>query len=201
MDVIDVLGMFLSHLFPKLRQSLNLPLKLKMNSSSGDLLIDLEKTAATTSKKDENKYQGSSVATNKPLIITTNLPSDADYNIFEKNRRHYYLIDGPDRAKAVEPSFLYAPDKDIFTGQPRIPSPGGVTPLMSPRGGGLHSPRPGSALSNINEKEVPTFGVNDSNEDFKFQSFHLDYKYTPPPIKGPCCVCGDGIMGAVSNQC
>jgi hypothetical protein len=92
---------------------------------------------------------------------------------------------------AVEPSFLYAPDKDILTGQPlipRTPSPGPVSPR-------LHSPRPSSGLGG--DPEPHTFSVNDSNEDFKFQSYHLDYKYTPPPIKGPCCVCGDGIMGAV----
>ncbi|CAG7817040.1 unnamed protein product [Allacma fusca] len=43
--------------------------------------------------------------------------------------------------------------------------------------------------------ELRKFGVNESNDDHKFNSYHLDYKYTPPPIKGPCIVCGEGIIG------
>jgi len=30
------------------------------------------------------------------------------------------------------------------------------------------------------------FGINDANEDHKFTSYHLDYKYTPPIHKVKC---------------
>ena len=33
----------------------------------------------------------------------------------------------------------------------------------------------------------------------KYHSHHLDYKYTPPPVKGPCVACGQYIVGSVSE--
>lgn len=149
-----------------------------LNSYSfvGDLLIDLERAAASSpSKPHPPSYSNHS----NGLLTTT--PANNNKNFLAP--------------PSVEPSFLYSPDKDIITGLPlvRTPSPGPLSPRV----------RPASALSNHEQGEVqqaPTFSVNDSNDDFKFQSYHLDYKYTPPPIKGPCCVCGDGIMGAVSQS-
>lgn len=109
-------------------------------------------------------------------------------------------------------SFLHSPSRDIMTGGD---GSGAVTPVLrtpSPRGdygqksptvltrsttgtGWVASPKVTDA-----SEGVPLFSINDDNEDWNFQSYHLDYKYTPPPIKGPCCVCGDGIMGAVLNN-
>ena len=34
-------------------------------------------------------------------------------------------------------------------------------------------------------------------KDIKYHSHHLDYKYTPPPVKGPCIACGMYIIGSV----
>lgn len=34
----------------------------------------------------------------------------------------------------------------------------------------------------------------------KYHSHHLDYKYTPPPVKGPCGACGQYIVGSVSTS-
>ena len=49
--------------------------------------------------------------------------------------------------------------------------------------------------------ELKKFGISEANEEeHKFNSYHLDYKYTPPPIKGPCVACGEGIIGPVSNS-
>ncbi|XP_027202989.2 uncharacterized protein LOC113796898 isoform X2 [Dermatophagoides pteronyssinus] len=31
----------------------------------------------------------------------------------------------------------------------------------------------------------------------KYHSHHLDYKYTPPPVKGPCGACGQYIVGSL----
>ncbi|CAG2180576.1 unnamed protein product, partial [Oppiella nova] len=31
----------------------------------------------------------------------------------------------------------------------------------------------------------------------KYHSHHLDYKYTPPPVKGPCIACGMYIVGSL----
>ncbi|OXA50003.1 Paxillin [Folsomia candida] len=155
----------------------------------GDLLIDLEKTAASTSSpraREQDQIQ-KSYAPSRPLPSNSNM-NNLNSNFNSSNK---LLVIPP----SVEPSFLYAPDKDIITGLPlvRTASPAQMSPRI------MSSPRPGSALSNValDPDETPSFSVNDGNQDFKFQSYHLDYKYTPPPIKGPCCVCGDGIMGAM----
>ncbi len=78
------------------------------------------------------------------------------------------------------------------------PSAGAATSPISPilaRKKYVVSQTPFAAES---EDEV-TFGINDSAEDHQFQSYHLDYKYTPPVIKGPCCVCNEFIIGSVCN--
>lgn len=105
-------------------------------------------------------------------------------------------------------SFLHSPSRDILAGNNGPITPVLRTPTPSPRGDfGQKSPTvltrtvtggwiPSPKLTDASEG-VPVFSLNDDNEDWNFQSYHLDYKYTPPPIKGPCCVCGDGIMGAV----
>lgn len=107
-------------------------------------------------------------------------------------------------------SFLHSPSGDILAGN----ADGPVTPMMrtpSPRADyGLKSP---TVLQKVitggwvpTEKHAdaseacPVFSANDNSDDARFQSYHLDYKYTPPPIKGPCCVCGDGIMGSVNKN-
>ena len=38
----------------------------------------------------------------------------------------------------------------------------------------------------------------ESEHNCKYHSHHLDYKYTPPPVKGPCIACGQYIVGSVS---
>jgi len=48
--------------------------------------------------------------------------------------------------------------------------------------------------------EVRTPSPKDKIEDdhnCKYHSHHLDYKYTPPPVKGPCVACGQYIVGSV----
>ncbi|XP_054165589.1 zinc finger protein 808-like isoform X3 [Oppia nitens] len=37
--------------------------------------------------------------------------------------------------------------------------------------------------------------------DMKYHSHHLDYKYTPPPVKGPCVACGMYIVGSLVTAC
>lgn len=37
----------------------------------------------------------------------------------------------------------------------------------------------------------------ESEHNCKYHSHHLDYKYTPPPVKGPCGACGQYIVGSV----
>lgn len=119
-------------------------------------------------------------------------------------------------------SFLHSPSPNILDGPKspaiRTPSPGApgkhqVRANASLNGSAPKSPKsPPIVLTksvsgwtpsprNADASEgVPVYSVNDDNEDWNFQSYHLDYKYTPPPIKGPCCVCGDGIMGAVCSS-
>ncbi|ODM89592.1 Paxillin, partial [Orchesella cincta] len=93
----------------------------------------------------------------------------------------------------VDRSFLHSPDPDILaqnTSILRTPSPGPKSPMVLNRSSS-------TSVAAADSTAVPVFSINDDNEDWNFQSYHLDYKYTPPPIKGPCCVCGDGIMGAM----
>jgi hypothetical protein len=48
--------------------------------------------------------------------------------------------------------------------------------------------------------EVRTPSPKDKIEDdhnCKYHSHHLDYKYTPPPVKGPCVACGQYIVGSL----
>ncbi|KPM04587.1 Paxillin-like protein [Sarcoptes scabiei] len=37
----------------------------------------------------------------------------------------------------------------------------------------------------------------ESEHNCKYHSHHLDYKYTPPPVKGPCGACGQYIVGSL----
>jgi hypothetical protein len=51
--------------------------------------------------------------------------------------------------------------------------------------------------------EVRTPSPKDKIEDdhnCKYHSHHLDYKYTPPPVKGPCVACGQYIVGSVRTS-
>ena len=43
----------------------------------------------------------------------------------------------------------------------------------------------------------PKDKVEHSEHNCKYHSHHLDYKYTPPPVKGPCIACGQYIVGSV----
>lgn len=40
----------------------------------------------------------------------------------------------------------------------------------------------------------------EDDKDIKYHSHHLDYKYTPPPVKGPCVACGMYIVGSVGHH-
>lgn len=44
----------------------------------------------------------------------------------------------------------------------------------------------------------PNAKIEHSEHNCKYHSHHLDYKYTPPPVKGPCIACGQYIVGSVS---
>ncbi|KAI2809505.1 hypothetical protein BLOT_000654 [Blomia tropicalis] len=43
----------------------------------------------------------------------------------------------------------------------------------------------------------PKDKVEHSEHNCKYHSHHLDYKYTPPPVKGPCIACGQYIVGSL----
>src|SRR5688572_18353875 len=97
-----------------------------------------------------------------------------------------------DRAKLGSKTNLLSVNTLLPPGPNATPSP--ISPILA---------RKKYAASNtpfaaVTEDEVK-FGINDSAEDHQFQSYHLDYKYTPPVIKGPCCICNDFIVGSVSG--
>ncbi len=46
----------------------------------------------------------------------------------------------------------------------------------------------------------PKDKIEDDHHNCKYHSHHLDYKYTPPPVKGPCVACGQYIVGSVRTS-
>ena len=84
------------------------------------------------------------------------------------------------------------------TSQVRDRSP---SPTIDPR-----SPSPVHQLSvppKFMEVRTPSPGKDkaclEKEHNCKYHSHHLDYKYTPPPVKGPCIACGQYIVGSVSD--
>lgn len=104
---------------------------------------------------------------------------------------------------------LHIPDFDFLTNSPNLLSPsinsnragrltsGATTPMLSPRGKVPIHLDPHHKRKLYMDNELPPPSINDTIEDWNFSSYHLDYNYTPPIVKGPCCVCGEGIVGAV----
>lgn len=80
----------------------------------------------------------------------------------------------------------------LLPSPPTEPNPSPISPIIA-RKKYIASQTPFAAETEDDVK----FGINDSNEDHKFTSYHLDYKYTPPIHKGPCCVCKNFIIGSV----
>jgi len=112
-------------------------------------------------------------------------------NVDGKSDSRYVKFDKPYDKPQLGGTVSKPSDKNLKPPEIEVlPSAGSPLPFLEGR-----SPiiRPGSGASDTTHhsaNETPEEATN-------FQSYHLDYKYTPPPIKGPCCVCGSGIMGAV----
>lgn len=69
---------------------------------------------------------------------------------------------------------------------PRSPSPAHQLSVVPPKVAILRTPSPKDKI--------------EDDHGCKYHSHHLDYVYTPPPVKGPCIGCGLYIIGPVISE-
>ncbi|KAI7685937.1 Paxillin [Sarcoptes scabiei] len=150
----------------------------------------------------ENEFQQAcSSLSNKDIDILPDPDLDNDISLYSMEKTHTRQAH---RIKSDGEKFEYNDFAMIPPTASKSPLPHRKTETRDRSPAATIDPRAPSPIHQLTVPqkfmEIRTPSPKDkieSEHNCKYHSHHLDYKYTPPPVKGPCGACGQYIVGSL----